>query len=245
MLEYAAQLNRYGMPARKRHRHVRDEPANVAGELAIGRIALRQLVGVPQVGAADGFLPGLNVPAPIARWRRLRRAGLAFRVAPLSLAHSRLGAALFGFADREAVRLANPAPRLPWRGFRFDAQAAQLAREPLAPLLEIVRPWREPAAVPTDRAHRHMHMGMAGVVVASHEPIILAGERLARPGARGRFDPIGRRARRHGQDDGDALRRVRAGLAPRLRGVRQEPIIMQGAQAGAIGDPRSVLRFGL
>jgi hypothetical protein len=50
LFEHTAQFDRHGLPPREGHRHIGHEPANIAGELAVGIIALGQLVSMAEVG---------------------------------------------------------------------------------------------------------------------------------------------------------------------------------------------------
>ena len=72
LFEHLAQLDGHRLPARERDRHVRDEPPNIARELPIGGVTLRECFGMAEIGTPDRLLPSLNVPAPITRGRGLR-----------------------------------------------------------------------------------------------------------------------------------------------------------------------------
>jgi hypothetical protein len=74
---------------------------------------------------------------------------------------------------------------------------------------------------------------------------MLAAEGIARPSAGRSLDTIGRCARRHRENDGDALGAIGASLPASFSRVRQKPIVVQRTKRSAIGNAFPVLRFGL
>jgi len=111
LLQHTAPLDRHGLAACKRHGHVRNKAPNVARELPIAGIASCQLLRMAEIGAPDGPLPGLDVPAPITLLRRFRSPSLPFHVTAFGLAHAGVLAALFAAVDRRARGLPHDA----WR----------------------------------------------------------------------------------------------------------------------------------
>ena len=69
LLQHTAQLDSHCLVVRQWHRHVCHKAANIARELAIVGVALRQRFGVPEIRATIRVLPIMNVPAPITRLR--------------------------------------------------------------------------------------------------------------------------------------------------------------------------------
>ena len=139
LVEHATQLDGERLASRQRHRHVGDEPADVAREATIGGVAAFECISMVEICPPDRILARLNVAAPIARLRRFRCARLVLSRLALALAHARVDAAPLHSGNRCLGHLADDAARLSRCRLGLDTEPAQLAREALLCMMSMIR----------------------------------------------------------------------------------------------------------
>jgi hypothetical protein len=123
LFEDGPQLHGQGLPPCQRNGHVRDKSFDVACELPVGGVSTREFFGVAEVGATDGILAGLNVPAPVAGLCQLWCASIPFRLPPFCHPYARFSAANLSTMHRGAGSLVDGASGLPGRGFGINPLA--------------------------------------------------------------------------------------------------------------------------
>jgi len=175
-IQDATQFDCHALPARQRNRHVGHEARDIARELAIGGIALRQLLGMSEVGTPDRILSGLDCAAPMmgSAWGRGGSLGPCLRT--LAPSDPKVRTALVAAMDGRTRVLANDTARLARRRLGFNAETPQFTSEAFPPLLEIFGTRRQPPSGIPDRTDGHMDVRMIGIVVAGHQPVVLATE---------------------------------------------------------------------
>ena len=90
-----------------------------------------------------------------------------------------------------------------------------------------------------------MNVSMIGIVMTSHQPIVILTKGLPRPGPASGFDPIRRRTRRHRENEVDALRCIGLRLAPGFGFIARHPDIVKVTQSVTVSDVFAVLSLGM